>query len=143
MKKIMFALAALIAMAVSAGSASAQVVATAPTGGCSTCAQGTPSYAGAYGQAYPTAGYPTYAGHGHSLGLPHLGGHMHNPTYGLHPAFSRIADSHRTLFDRIAGVGGRQVPTGPTMEAAQGGTLVFPQNPYIRSPRDFFMWEAK
>lgn len=134
MKKIMFALAALIAMTVSAGSASAQVIASAPTGGCSTCAQGAPSYAGAYGQPY--------AGHGHSLGLPHLGGHMHNPTYGFHPAFGRIMDSHRTLFDRIAGVG-RNVPNGPTMEAAQGGTLVFPQNPYIRSPRDFFMWEAK
>ena len=22
----------------------------------------------------------------------------------------------------------------------QGGTLVFPQNPYVRSPRDYFMW---
>ena len=26
--------------------------------------------------------------------------------------------------------------------AAMPGTLVFPQNPYIRSPRDFFMYDA-
>ena len=51
MKKLMFALAAVIALTASAGTASAQVIATAPTGGCSTCAQGAPSYAGAYGQA--------------------------------------------------------------------------------------------
>jgi opacity protein-like surface antigen len=31
-----------------------------------------------------------------------------------------------------AGAGGGQ---------PQGGTLVFPMNPYVRSPRDFFMWE--
>jgi hypothetical protein len=24
--------------------------------------------------------------------------------------------------------------------AAQGGTIVFPTHPYVRSPRDFFMW---
>lgn len=131
MKKIMFAVAALIAMSVSAGSASAQVVATAPTGGCSTCAQGAPAYAPAYGGGWAAHGY----------GLPHLGSHLHNPTYGWHPAFGQIANSHKTLLDRIAGIG--RNTHAPTMEAAQGGTLVFPQNPFIRSPRDFFMYDSK
>lgn len=136
MKKLMFALAAVFALTASAGTASAQVIASAPTGGCSTCAQGAPSYAGAYGQAYPD--YAAY-----QQGHPRLlSGHLQHPSVGLHPALSRIMDSHKTLFNRIAGVG-HNTPSGPTMEAAQGGTLVFPQNPYIRSPRDFFMWEPK
>ena len=96
---------------------------------------GAPSYAGAYGQAYPD--YAAYQGHPRLLSS-----HLQHPSVGLHPALSRIMDSHKTLFNRIAGVG-HNAPTGPTMEAAQGGTLVFPQNPYIRSPRDFFMWEPK
>lgn len=35
-------------------------------------------------------------------------------------------------------------PGGPGyMGPPQGGTLVFPNHPYMRSPRDFFMWEAR
>ncbi|WP_020468724.1 hypothetical protein [Zavarzinella formosa] len=134
MKKLMFALAAVIALTASAGSASAQVVAAGPTGGCSTCAQGGPEYAAAPGYGYPQAG-----------------GHLHSAVYGVRPAISRLLEPHKAFIDKIAfpgnhkgmGHGGNQGPYGPTMEAAQGGTLVFPQNPYIRSPRDFFMWEPK
>lgn len=30
-----------------------------------------------------------------------------------------------------------------TLPVATGGTLVFPQNPFIRSPRDYFMWDER
>lgn len=38
-----------------------------------------------------------------------------------------------------AGVPGYPQPGQPGM--GMPGTLVFPQHPFVRSPRDFFMWE--
>jgi len=37
----------------------------------------------------------------------------------------------------------RRIQNAQTMPTAQGGTLVYPQNPFVRSPRDFFMWDEK
>ena len=141
MKTLMIAAAVALT---AAGHASAQ------TGGCSTCAQGTPAYTGSYAPSYdPSYGAAPAYGYSHP-GISHLslGGHA---GYG-----SRLFTAHKTLLDRIAfpgshghgrggrGDGGQGGPSmEPTMDAAQGGTLVFPQNPYIRSPRDFFMWEGK
>lgn len=40
------------------------------------------------------------------------------------------------------GCGSHHGGGGAGYSQPQGGTLVFPMNPYVRSPRDFFMWEA-
>jgi hypothetical protein len=67
--------------------------------------------------------------------------------YGFHPAikglFHKKCDGCG-LFSRL-GHGGKlggpyqgYVPPPPP-PAAQGGTLVFPNHPFVRSPRDFFM----
>lgn len=152
MKKLMFALVAAVALA--AGSASAQGVTA--TGGCSTCAQGAPAYAGGYAPQYqPAYGYEPSYGYAPSFGTGGFGshygvGHLAHPSLGGHAAGfgGRMMSAHKTLLDHVAfggkGRGGRGEPSmEPTMDAAQGGTLAFPQNPYIRSPRDFFMWEGK
>lgn len=138
MKKILFAIATVVAFCATTSSASAQVIATAPTGGgCATCAQGpSAEMAPAY------AGYPGHFGGMHG----HMGGMHGHPMYGLNPhifrpqLLSRIAGNHKDYIDRIAFYQFKGfTKIDPTMEAAQGGTLVFPQNPFIRSPRDFFM----
>jgi hypothetical protein len=36
---------------------------------------------------------------------------------------------------------GRNGGPPQTLPVATGGTLVFPQNPFVRSPRDFFMYD--
>lgn len=55
--------------------------------------------------------------------------------FGLHPAIRRLfaPSSHN------AGGYGRNAPN--MLPAAQGGQLAFPVNPFIRSPRDFFMMD--
>ena len=43
------------------------------------------------------------------------------------------------LFTNHHGNGG----SPQTLPVATGGQLVFPQNPFIRGPRDYFMWDEK
>jgi hypothetical protein len=115
MKKLIFTLAAVAALALSAGTASAQapmpagpVPAGVPMGG--------PAYGPMYG-GYYGGGYSS--GHGHGFGL--LSGLFTN--HGHH---------------------GKNGPQNVnTLPVATGGTLVFPQNPFIRSPRDYFMWDER
>jgi hypothetical protein len=114
MKKLFFSLAAIAALTVSAGSASAQAPAPAgpvPPGG--------PAYGPMYGGYYDGGSGMGHGGHG--LGL-----------------FSGLFTNHGHKYDKRKGQ--QNVNTLPV---ATGGTLVFPQNPFIRSPRDFFMWDEK
>ena len=52
--------------------------------------------------------------------------------------FSGLFTNHGSAF-------GKQKQQIPVVDPRGGnaGQLVFPQNPFIRSPRDFFMWEER
>lgn len=122
MKKFLFALAALVA---------------------------TTAAASAQGPGYDPNLMP--AGHAHG-GMVH-GGFAHGGGYG-HPGighggvglpkpglfggfFGGIFTNHKGGFGK-----GRyhdRVNNATMLPVATSGTLVFPQNPFIRSPRDFFM----
>jgi hypothetical protein len=53
--------------------------------------------------------------------------------------FSGIFTNHGSMF------GGGQKQQIPVVDPRGGnaGQLVFPQNPFVRSPRDFFMWDER
>ena len=50
--------------------------------------------------------------------------------------FSGIFTNHGNMF-------GGQKQQIPVVDPRMGGQLVFPQNPFVRSPRDFFMWDER
>ena len=117
MKKMVYTLAAIAALTVAADRAAAQhpapgpVVATPTTGGCSTCGHSGGHFGGKlFG-----------GGHGHGHGLTLFGKPL-----GLFGLF---------------GGGGGYDPRAEGRAAVAGGAgqLVFPQHPFVRSPRDFFM----
>ncbi len=62
--------------------------------------------------------------------------------YGWNPMFKKVLwwkkDSSSPCGKN--GKGCADTNAVPQLGAATPGTLVFPQNPYIRSPRDFFMY---
>jgi hypothetical protein len=64
--------------------------------------------------------------------------------YGWHPGLKGLFSSKTCQGDDCANHGflhgyfHKNPPKGPP-PAATGGTLVFPNNPFIRSPRDWFM----
>lgn len=133
MKRMFFTLAVLTLIAVTGGSASAQAPAAGP--GCAPGPVGPPPGYG--GMAYGPS-YGGYGGYGMGVG-GHLGGH------GLGGGFlSGIFSNHghkdkKGLFGR-----GDRERNAQTLPVAQGGgTLVYPQNPFVRSPRDFFMWDER
>ena len=79
-------------------------------------------------------------GPGPAMG-PGPGGFTPSP-YGWHPRFQEFVWSHGgvhcgkpNLLGKIFG----KNRGGPAPDVAQGGTLVFPNHPFARSPRDFFM----
>ena len=84
-----------------------------PGPGCQDCSQG--SVGGGYG------------GFGY-------GGFMSSKKSGF---FSGIFTNHGSMF------GGGQKQQIPVVDPRMGGQLVFPQNPFVRSPRDFFMWDER
>jgi len=109
MKKLVYTLAAVGALAVSADRAAAQgpppgPIVSTTTGGCSTCG---------------SSGGKLFGGHGHGHGLTLFGKPL-----GLFGLF---------------GGGGGVDPRAEGRAGATGGQLVFPQHPFVRSPRDFFM----
>jgi hypothetical protein len=133
MKSLVLSIAAVAALAISAGSAAAQ---------CPTCCDG--------------------CGHaGVGLGGGHLlGGHSHSG-YGWHPLFSKMGGGGHGMFGyglfggkplfcnhgSLFGDGGFGGSPGqiPVVDPRSGnaGQLVFPQNPFIRGPRDYFMMEDR
>jgi len=60
--------------------------------------------------------------------------------YGANPLFRRIFGGRRSGNVVAAPVGGTYVQPAPLPNP--GGTLVFPNHPFMRSPRDFFMIEV-
>jgi hypothetical protein len=137
MKALTLAIAAAAALAISAGSAAAQ------SPGCSSGCDGHAGCMSALG------------GHGHMLG-----GHGH--ASGWHPFFSKIGGgghgmfccgmfggkalfcNHGHLFgDGHGGAfGGGQINVVDP-RSGNAGQLVFPQNPFVRGPRDYFMWDER
>jgi hypothetical protein len=79
------------------------------------------------GHGFGHMGHGVGVGHGHGLGAG-------LPGFGL---FGGLFTNHGKPF-------GRRHHGDPanaqTLPVATSGTLVFPQNPFIRSPRDFFMY---
>jgi|SoiMethySBSTD1v2_1073268.scaffolds.fasta_scaffold107570_3 hypothetical protein len=129
MKTFCLSIAAAAALAVSAGSAAAQ------SPGCATCCDG------------------------HAGCISGLGGHGH--AYGWHPFFSKIGGgghglfgygmfggkslfcNHGHLFGEGGGAfGGGQIDVVDP-RSGNAGQLVFPQNPFVRGPRDYFMWDER
>jgi hypothetical protein len=112
MKALLFTLSAVAGLMVSTGSAMAQM----PAGG----------------PVVPASASFVHPGHGmgfsHGMGFGHgMGGHGMGHSGFLSGLFS----NHGHPWDRRG--------PGTTLPVATTGTLVFPQNPFVRSPRDFFM----
>lgn len=120
MKRLLFAFAVVSALVLSAESARAQ----APAPG---CAPG-PTSAGLM---------PGPSNYGGTMGYGGYGGHV---KYGMGGTglLSGIFSNHPHGGSRQDKIRNAQM-----LPVAQGGTLVFPQNPFVRSPRDFFMWDEK
>lgn len=113
-------------------------------------------------QAGDGCGTPACGGHGHAGCSDCDGG-----KYGTHPLLKRLmwwkkddgcdaCGSKGKLRDKLHGprlghghgcCGDTAPPPGigypGTPGAQMPGTLVFPNHPYMRSPRDFFMYEPK
>jgi hypothetical protein len=133
MKTLLFALAAVAALAVTAGPAAAQYPAPGPYG---------PVMPAGYGYGQPGctqcdggSGYGGYGGYGlggYGLGLKEK---VKGKLYG----FSLFG-----LFGNHGGGGGGP-QTLPVVDPRSGnaGQLAFPQNPFVRGPRDHFMLEDR
>jgi hypothetical protein len=123
MKNVLFAVAAVAVLAVTARPAAAQY----PAPGYGPPAYGPPGY-GPVVQAGCTQcdGGSGYGGHGWGFGLKDkFLGHLHG-LFGNHG-------------------GGRSVTDLPVVDPRSGnaGQLAFPQNPFWRGPRDYFMWDER
>jgi len=158
MKRLLFAFAVFTALSIAAGSAMAQ----GPPPGYA--AGPPPGYAGpppGYSPGGPPAGYGeqmyggnAYGGYmGGSMGSGgHKGGGFVKFGLGGTGLLSGIFTNHPKN-EKEKGQGGRgwfggdrqeRIRNAQTLPTAQGGgTLVYPQNPFVRSPRDFFMWDEK
>jgi len=140
MKALTLAIAAAAALAISAGSAAAQ------SPGCATC-----------GDGHQCLGCVQGLGHGHMLG-----GHGHGHAYGWHPLFSKLGGGGHGWFGygmiggkslfcnhgHLFGDGGSGAFGGGQINvvdprSGNAGQLVFPQNPFVRGPRDYFMWDER
>lgn len=125
MTKTLIAAAALAALAVTARPAAAQypapgygpVVQT----GCTQCAGGS---------GYSSGGYS----HGWGFGLKDklLGGHL----------FGLFANHGHPFGGGGSGGYGGEIPAVDP-RTGNAGQLAFPQNPFYRSPRDYFMWDER
>jgi hypothetical protein len=89
-----------------------------------------------------------------------FGGHGHGSAYGWHPLFSKVGggghglfgyglfgggalfSNHGHPFGGGFGGGAGQIPVVDP-NSGNAGQLVFPQNPFIRGPRDYFMYESR
>jgi hypothetical protein len=132
MKTLFLSAAVAVVLALSAAPARAQhhghIV---PAGGCSTCPSG-------------------HLG-GHFGG--HIGGHSSGwKLSGLFGGklFGGIFCNHGSLFGKDshgggAGLfgGGPQIPVVDPRMGGNAGQLVFPQHPFVRGPRDYFMLEDR
>ena len=123
MKTLILAIAAAAAVAFSAGSAAAQ-----QPGCCSGCAGG---LGGKFSHS-----------HGWHPLFSKLGGGGHGLFgYGLTGGkFGALFSNHGHMFGD--GHGGQDLPVADP-RSGNAGQLVFPQNPFVRGPRDYFMYEDR
>ena len=136
MNKLLYSLSALAALTISIESASAQSPPPRPVGP-------PPAYNPNLEAGYPPGygqmmyGGPAYDGYMGGGGKGHgFGGLSHG---GL---LSGLFTNHGHKFDKRKGLLNDQ-RDATTLPVATGGTLVFPQNPFVRSPRDYFMYDER
>lgn len=131
MKTMLFALAAVAALAVTARPAAAQYPAPGPYGPGpvvpATLSTGGGSCAGCDG-GY--GGYGGYGGHLHGVG-----GKLKGGLFG----FGLLGG----LFSNHGGGGGPRTLPAVDPRSGNAGQLAFPQNPFVRGPRDYFMWDER
>ena len=151
MQRLLFAFAVVTALSLAAGSALAQgpppgYAAGPPPG----YAGPPPGYApgpppgygeqmyGGYGSGGYMGGQMGYGGHG-----GHMGGGFVKYGMGGTGLLSGLFTNH-PHGDGRRGSRQERMRNAQMLPTAQGGgTLVYPQNPFVRSPRDFFMWDEK
>jgi hypothetical protein len=131
MKRMLMGVAAFVGLAATTGTAQAQWGSTPPTPGSQ--------------YALPTPG--SLSGPNTLLGMGAPGAQGPSGQYGLAPSLRRafrLDGSNNCGGNNCGGhgcakggYGGPPAPYPPVMQ----GTLVFPNHPYVRSPRDFFMYE--
>ncbi len=158
MRKLILGVAAFLAFSVAQANAQAMYpIKPAAGAGAPVPVAGAP--AGYPAPGYPPAGYAPPAGYP-TGGAPMVGGGDCGPNYGY--GYGYQGDARFGINPGLKGLFGGIHSSGPNgpggsifggrnrtaqgvvnLPYATGGTLVFPQNPYVRSPRDFFMWEAK
>jgi hypothetical protein len=90
------------------------------------------------GLASAEPGGPTFAPAPPSYG-PEMGaeevGPSNDDVYGCHPLLRKLFFWKKDT--KCKDCAPRTAPPPP----AQQGTLVFPHHPFVRSPRDYFMWQ--
>ena len=138
MKTLLFSVAAVAALAVTARPAAAQYPAPGPTGpvvpaGCTQC-----------GAGYGGYGYGGYGVSGYGFGV---GSKLKSGLFGF-GLFGGLFTNHGHPFGGGGGLGfggGYGGPDLPVVDPRSGnaGQLAFPQNPFYRSPRDYFMWDER
>ena len=163
MKHILTLLAAATGLVFLAGPAFAQQpqeLAPPPQGFPPGYSTGNPMFPGAGANGYPPQGFPgagpMYPGAGNlppgypppgAGGIPPMGPgpgperSAEQKRYGLNPYISKI-------FGSRGGCDGCNkkkktpppLPEKVPMPVAQGGTLVYPNHPFVRGPRDYFMY---
>ena len=136
MTKVLYSLAALAALAVTAGPAAAQYPAPGPYGPVMPASYGQPGCTHCDGGAgYGGYGFGGYGHSGYGLGI---GSKLKSGLFGF-GMFGGLFTTPGSAF----GGGGSGGPgnTLPVVDprAGNAGQLAFPQNPFVRSPRDYFM----
>jgi hypothetical protein len=136
MNKMFLTLAAAAALTMTAAAQAPVPAAGCPTAPAAPMYSG-PVYGGGYGFGHMGHGFG-HVGHGlplgHGLGVGGLGGGFLS---GLFTNHGHPFGKQRSLF------GGPDPANAQPLPVATQGTLVFPQNPFVRSPRDFFMYDLR
>ena len=131
MKRFWTTIAALAVLTVSAGGASAQFP---PPGGKSNIMQAAGFGPGPVASPYAV---PVYG-----MSAPNPEDAAAGNRYGLNPVLKRLfhikSESCSGDCGKKGHGGGAPAMAGIPNNPATGGTLAFPQHPYVRSPRDFF-----
>ena len=151
MTKVLYSLAALAALAVTAGPAAAQYPAPGPYGPVMPASYGQPGCTHCDGGAgYGGYGFGGYGHSGYGLGI---GSKLKSGLFGF-GMFGGLFTNHGHAFGGGAGGGGwfaraqeraANAPVLPVVDPRTGnaGQLAFPQNPFVRSPRDYYILDGR
>lgn len=101
-------------------------------------------------------GGPTFAAPPPSMGMdgvPEESGPTVEDVYGCHPLLRKLCFWKKSAppahgkpimgpYGQLPGTVPNHAPAGAGVPgSAMPGTLVFPHHPFVRSPRDYFMWQ--